>query len=181
MKNGQNETVISNLAKELGIPELKSGKIIIRDERDWRINEKEIDYCWLINVSKSFIGWCWLFSVKFEQSEFREMQNSEELIQGIFTVNSAGEIENLYKEILTSQFQDEIRDLTAYDLFDANKGITLDGVSYEYIVIARNTKINMSLSNPNSDNWKKWEDKVEVLGRSISQKSGIAELKEMFK
>ncbi|MBT31005.1 MAG: hypothetical protein CMO01_15205 [Thalassobius sp.] len=83
-KQKLHQKVIVRLCSELGIPDLRSGKLTIRDEKDWRINEKEIDYCWLVNVSRSFIGWCWLFSLKFNESDFRDKKNPEELIQGIF-------------------------------------------------------------------------------------------------
>lgn len=180
LKSIETGQIILNLAKALGLPELRPGKIVIRDERDWRVNEKEIDYCWLVNISKSFVGWCWLFTIKFEKSEFRDVHNQEELIQGIFTLNKAGDIENLYLETLKNDLDDEIRNLSSFDLFDTNKGRTLDGVNYEYIVISRNANIHISLNNPNVGNWKIWEHKIEILGKSLSQKSGITVLKEIF-
>ncbi|WNJ17132.1 hypothetical protein [Pontibacter sp. G13] len=174
------QKVISNLSAELGIPDLRSGKLTIRDEKDWRINEKEIDYCWLVNVSRSFVGWCWLFSLKFNESDFRDKKNPEELIQGIFTISNEGEIDKLFKESRSQDFNDNVKNLTSYDLFDANRGITLDGVGYEYLIFAPNTEIRISLNNPNSENWKTWEREIFSLGVSLAQKSGVTELKEIF-
>lgn len=175
------QKVISNLSAELGIPDLRSGRFTIRDEKDWRINEREIDYCWLVNVSRSFIGWCWLFSLKFNNNEFRDKKNPEELIQGIFTISNEGEIDKIYKESRLQDFEDKIKDLTSYDLFEANRGVTLDGVSYEYLIFAQNTEIRISLNNPNSENWKNWEREIFSLGEILAQKSGTHALKDFFK
>lgn len=174
------QEVISSLSKELGIPDLRSGKLTIRDEKGWRINEKEIDYCWLVNVSRSFVGWCWLFSLKFNESDFRDKKNPEELIQGIFTVSKEGKIGKLFTESKSQDFNDKIKGLTSYDLFDANQGITLDGVGYEYLIFAPNTEVRISLNNPNSENWKIWESEIFSLGVSLAKKSGVVELKEIF-
>ena len=83
------QKVITNLCSELGIPDLRAGNIVIRDEQNWRTNEMYIDYSWLVNISSSFTGWCWLFSIKFNQTEFREIQNHEKLVKGLFTVKEA--------------------------------------------------------------------------------------------
>lgn len=179
-KSSLHQKVISSLSTELGVPDLKAGKLTIRDQRDWRINEKEIDYCWLVNISRSFVGRYWLFSIKFNESNFRDIQNPEELIQGIFTITKEGEIEKFFKENQTLNFIDKIRDLTSFDLFDANLEITLDGVGYEYLIFAPNTEVKISLNNPNSEIWKIWENEVYNIGKSLWQKSGITELKEIF-
>ncbi|MBT31004.1 MAG: hypothetical protein CMO01_15200 [Thalassobius sp.] len=70
--------------------------------------------------------------------------------------------------------------MTSYDLFDANRGITLDGIGYEYLIFAPNTEIRISLNNPNSKNWKTWEKEIFSLGSRLAKKSEITELKEIF-
>jgi|GEM_PF-1035701 len=174
------QKVISSLANELGLPDLRAGRLVIRDERNWRENEKEIEYCWLVNIARSLVGWCWLFAIKFKESNFRNIANSEELVQGIFTVSKKGAIEIYYQEKQSFNFEDAVKNLTVYDLFDVSTGITLDGVNYEYLVFTPNSKVRMSINNPNSDNWKAWEVEVNKLGKYLAQKSGKAELKELF-
>ena len=88
------QKIEKSLCEKLNIPTLKSGNITIRNEKNWRENEKEIDYCWLINISKSFVGWCWIFSIKFNETHFREKNNPEKIIQGIFTTDKNATIEN---------------------------------------------------------------------------------------
>ena len=167
-----NKKVSSSLSAELGIPDLRSGKLTVRDERVWRVNEKEIDYCWLVNVSRSFVGWCWLFSSKFNESNFRYIKKPEELNEGA--------IDKLFDESKSRDFKDKIRDLTSYDLFDANRGITSDGVGYKYLIFAPNTEIKISINNPNSENRKAWESEIFNLGVSLGRKPGVFELKEIF-
>jgi hypothetical protein len=169
------------LSLKLGIHSLRAVNTTIRDERGWRVNEKQIDYCWLISVAASFVGWCWLFSIKFNPSHFRGISNKEELIQGIFTIDQNGAIGQYYEEHRHLTFRDQVRELTSFDLFDANRGITLDGVEYEYLVFAPNAQIRMTMNNPSSTNWKIWEQTVWQLGTELSEKAGSQEMKAIFK
>lgn len=173
--------VEKSLCKKLEIPSLRAGNITIRDEKRWRVNERYIDYCWLINIAYSFKGWCWIFSIKFNETNFRNFNNPEELIQGIFTIDKKGNIQEFFLQNRESDFQDKIKHINTFDLFDANKGITLDGVSYEYLIFAPNTQIRFTLNNPNSKNWKIWEEIVWKLGYELSSKSHSEKMKEIFK
>lgn len=174
------QKVIACLSSKLGIPDLKAGNITIRDGRNWRINEMFIEYCWLVNISQSFNGWYWLFSIKFNKTEFREFKNPEKLIQGLFTINSQGEIDEFHMITKTNEFVDKIRNLTSYDMFDASRGITLDGVGYEYLIFAQNTEIRMTLNNPNSESWQIWENEIWTISRKLAQNSGSEELNKIF-
>ncbi|MCA0133760.1 hypothetical protein [Winogradskyella alexanderae] len=179
-KQELHQKVIANLCSELNIPDLRAGNLTIRDERNWRTNEICIDYSWLVNISQSFKGWCWLFSIKFNKTQFREFQNPEKLIQGLFTIDNNGEIIELYTETITDKIEDKIRDLKSYDMFDANLGITLDGVGYEYLIFAPNTEIKMTLNNPNSESWKIWENEIWTISKKLARNSGIDDLKEII-
>ncbi|UII33652.1 hypothetical protein LVD17_07440 [Fulvivirga ulvae] len=179
LKHKFHQNVVKSLASKLGIPHLRSGNATIRDNRGWRIDES-IEYCWLIGISKSFVGWCWLYSIKFNQNSFRKKSNPDELIQGIFTVDKEGKIGEFYQKHRPQDYVDKIRRLTSYDLFDANRGLTLDGIGYEYFVFAPNAEIKISLNNPNSENWKVWENEVWRVGRELSLNSGIQVSKELF-
>ena len=179
-KQELHQKVIANLCSVLEIPDLRAGSLTIRDEQNWRKNEIYIDYSWLVNISQSFKGWCWLFSIKFNKTEFREFQNPERLIQGLFTIDNQGNISELYINTVTDKLEDKIRDLTSYDMFDANRGVTLDGVGYEYLIFAPNTEIRMTLNNPNSKNWKIWENEIWTIGKKLAQNSKIDNLKEIF-
>ena len=174
------QKVIANLCAQLDIPDIRAGKLTIRDERNWRVNEKEISYCWLVNISRSFVGWCWICYVKFNESNFRDVENPEELIKVLCTTDQAGNIDKLHIDTKSQNFEDKIRDITAYDMFDANLGFTLDGVTYEFIVFAPNTELRITLNNPNSENWKKWEKEIWKIGGNLAEESGIDELKEIF-
>lgn len=168
------------LCEKLKIPSLRSGNITIRDKQNWRINEKQIDYCWLINISRSFVGWCWLFSIKFNAYKFREINNPEKLIQGIFTIDNKHEIGEFYREHRINDFSDKIKEITTFDFFNANKGISLDGIGYEYLIFAPNLKARLTLNNPNSKHWKIWENAVWELGQKLSKEANSVELQEIF-
>ncbi|MFK8058849.1 MAG: hypothetical protein AB8B78_02055 [Polaribacter sp.] len=180
-RNKIHQDIEKKLSLKLGIPSLRGGKIIIRNKEKFRVNEKEIDYSWLINVSQSFLGWYWLFSLKFNETSFRENHNPEKLIQGIFMVDENGEIINLYREEKTNNIIDNIKELKLYDLFETNQGLTIDGVYYEYLIFNKNSEIKMSLNNPKSPNWKQWENNVLELGKKLSLNSENKELLTFFK
>lgn len=174
------QTVEIALCEKLEIPSLRSGNITIRDKRNWRINEKQVDYCWLINISRSFVGSCWLFSIKFNGYKFREINNPAELIQGIFTIDHNNEIHEFYLEHRPEGFLDKIKEITNLDLFNTNAGITLDGILYEYLIFSPNLKARFILNNPNAKNWKIWENAVWELGQNLSRKANSIELQEIF-
>lgn len=168
-----------SLAENLGLSELKSGRQVIRNEKGWRENEKSIDYIWVVQIARSFISWGGLFSIKFNENKFRENSNNEELLQGIFICNQTG-IEQVYSRTL----QDLTKDIFGhfrFNLFESNNGITLDGVSYNVRVIAPNIDTLIRLNNPNTEDWKKWEQEVWTLGKELANESECQELVNLFK
>lgn len=167
-----------SLAESIGLSELKSGGQVIRNDKGWRENEKLIDYIWVVQISRSFIGWGGLFSIKFNENKFREHSNSEELVQGIFICNQTG-IEQVYSRT----FQDLRKDIVGhfrFNLFEVNNGITSDGVSYNVRVIAPNVDTFIQLNNPNTVDWRKWEQEVWTLGKELANESDCQVLMNLF-
>lgn len=168
-----------SLATKLGLSELKSGIQAIRNKHGWRENEKSIEYIWIVQISRSFVGWGGLFSIKFNENEFREHSNQEQLVQGLFISNQTG-IGQIYTETLP----DTSNDITKYfkfNPFDVNKGITLDGVCYNVRIIAPNIDTFMQLNNPNTKDWKKWETELWTMGRKLAKEANNQELIDLFK
>ncbi|BDD12756.1 hypothetical protein FUAX_51880 (plasmid) [Fulvitalea axinellae] len=174
------QKIIENLCSKLEIPDLKAGNLTIRDELGWRINEKRIGYSWLVNISNSFTDSCWLFSIQFNKSAFRKIQNPEQLIQGIFTVDGKGDIIKFHMMKKIDDMEDKVKSLTSYDMFDANLSVTLNGIIYKYLIFAPNTEIRMTLNNPHSKNWRIWENEIQAIGKKLSQDSDSETLKKIF-
>lgn len=167
-----------SIAGNLGLSELKSGMQIIRDKNGWRENEKLIEYIWLVQVSRSFVGWGGLFSIKFNENKFREYSNKEEVIQGIYISNQSG-IGQVFTETLSDTSKDII-EYFQFNLFEANKGITLDGVCYNVRIIAPNIDTYIRINNPNTEGWIQWEQEVWTLGKKISKESNNSEMINLF-
>lgn len=167
-----------SLAESLGLSELKSGRQVIRNDKGWRENEKTIDYIWVVQISRSFIGWGGLFSIKFIENKFREHSNKEELVQGIFICNQTG-IERVYSRTLHDITKDIVGHFR-FNLFEANNGIALDGVSYNLRVIASNIDTFIQLNNPNTEDWRKWEREVWTLGKELANESDCQDLVNLF-
>ncbi|WP_205514287.1 hypothetical protein [Longitalea arenae] len=167
-----------SLATNLGLTELKSGVQVIRDKNGWRENEKSIEYIWVVQISRSFVGWGGVFAIKFNENIFREHSNKEELFQGVFISNNNG-IGNFYSEILADTSQDIIRHFNL-NLFDAKKGVTFDGVSYNVRIIALNINTFIQVNNPNTADWKRWETEVWTIGSKLAKKSNNKELISLF-
>ena len=168
------------LCKKLELPTIRAGRIALRDEREWKTNEISIEYSWMIKISVSFKGWCWLFVIKLGANKFRDIQNPETLMKGIFTLNGAGELEEFYLKKERIDFTDKVKDVKNVELYDTNNGITLDGVSYEYLLFGFNNEIRFYLNNPVSQNWRIWEKAVYTLGEKLSEESGSKYLTEIF-
>ena len=99
-------------------------------------------------------------------------------MQGAFICNQEG-IEQVYSRTL----QDLTKDIVGhfqFNLFEANKGITLDGVSYNVRVMAHNVDTFIQLNNPNTEDWRKWEQEVWTLGKELANKSDCQELVNLF-
>lgn len=172
------QNIEKSLANKLGLSEMNNGTQVIRNEKGWRENEKKIESIWIVFMSRSFIGWGGIFSIKFNENNFREYINSDELIQGVFTFDST-EIKDLYIETLQNT-SDKIAEISNFNLFDAGKGITLDGVSYNFHIITNNINTIIKLNNPNTDEWKKWEEEIFNIGSELSFKSNVTELINLF-
>lgn len=175
---GSIERIEKQLATEFGLEQLRSGSHVIRNEKGWRENEKEIEYVWIVRMSRSFVGWGGLFSIRFNESKFQEHDNPNELVKGIFIDNKDG-IDKFYFDIVRDT-TDNVAEILNFNLFEANKGIALDGVSYSVRIIARNIDTFIHLNNPNSGEWKEWEKMVWAMGRDLAERSGNNEMIQLF-
>ncbi len=167
-----------SLAAKLGLTELESGIQIIRDNNGWRENEKSIRYIWIVTIARSFVGWGGLFSIQFNENKFRDHSNQEELIQGIFILNNDG-----VDQIYTKRSLDATYNITQFfklNLFEANKGINTDGVSYNVKIIAPNIDTFIQINNPNTDEWKKWEMEIWTMGKKLARESNDKEMINLF-
>lgn len=176
---GYTQQLEKMLAAKLGLEELRSGGHTIRNEKGWRENEKMVDYTWLITIARSFIGWGGLFAVRFSESRFREHMNPAGLQLGLFLISN-GSIDKIYTET-RADLTDTIAENFHFDLLDANKGITLDGVEYGIRINAPNIDTFIRVNNPEADKWKKWEAAVWDLGRELAGRAGDMEMIELFK
>lgn len=166
------------IAHHLELPELRSGNITIRNEKGWRENEKFIAYAWVVEMDRFSVGSGGVFAVKFNETPFRDQCNKEELVQGVFRSSDSG-IQHFYKDSLSDTSLD-IADLFNLNLLDANKGITLDGVSYKLGIDAMNIRTFIEVGNPNTDAWQKWETKIWEMGSRLAKASDNLELISLF-
>lgn len=51
------QKIEKSIAAHLNLSELKNGIQIIRNEERVRENEVDIDYIWIVNIARSFVGW----------------------------------------------------------------------------------------------------------------------------
>ncbi|KAA5543956.1 hypothetical protein [Adhaeribacter rhizoryzae] len=174
------QQIEKKIALRLGLSDLTVGPQIIRDEKGWRDNEIRIKYIWIATVSRSFVGNGGVFSLKFEETSFREKRNPARLVQGVFITGQQAQIPHIYFEEEHKNFTDNIKDLKSWDLFEPNNGIALDGVSYRFHVLALNSDVTITLNNPQSEPWKKWEDNIWDLGKRLSANSKTQELIGLF-
>jgi hypothetical protein len=100
------------------------------------------------------------------------------LTQGVFICNQSG-IEQVHTKTL-SDVKKDIIEYFQFNLFEANKVITLDGVSYNVRVIAPNVDTFIQLNNPNTMDWREWEQKVQKLAGELANESDNQNLIDLF-
>jgi len=166
------------IAEQFGLSSLHSGGHVVRNEKGWRENEKEIDYAWIVHMARSFAGWGGLFAVQFKERIFRDQFNPTELVHGLFLSGDTA-ITSIHIE-QPSGIPDKIATLPGFALFDAGTGITLDGVSYSFRTIAPNISTTIELNNPHSAAWKPWISEVWELGKHLAHKAGNPEMIQLF-
>lgn len=167
------------LLKKLGLPELRSGAITIRDERGWRQDEISIDYIWIVCMNRSFIGCGGLVGIKFNEHTFRSKHHPEELLTAIFSEGPKG-IDEYYEQRTLDTGSDSVVSQFRVDLFNANKGIALDGVSYNIHIIAPNIDTIIIANNPTTPDWKKWESEIWTVGKRLAIITQRQELIDLF-
>ena len=168
------------MPENFGLTSLSAGWHTLRNEKGWRDNEIEIDYIWICKIKTAFAGSLGIITLKYERSEFRQVENLEKLVQGIFVFDSEDNLTGLYTKTQNDEFYDHVRQIEGLELFTANTGVTLDGVSYEYNIIASNIESHINVSNPNSQQWKKWEREVWNLANKLGENSNNAVIKHLL-
>jgi len=173
------QRIEESLANSIGVPKLKSGPHIIRDDRGWRQDEKSIEYIWVILVDRHFVGRGGLITAKFNEHTFRGRSHPEELVQGVFSIGADHLIQEFYQE-KADRHADQVIDCFQLDLFNANKGIRLDGVSYRIHIMSNNIDTVVCVANPVTQHWRKWEAEIQKLATKLAANSGSRELIKLF-
>ena len=99
----------------------------------------------------------------------------------IFTIDEKGSLESIFDEDETEKFSNLIPDFKEVDLFEAIRGITLDGIIYQIKLISDNIKTSIEVNNPNHKSWKSLENKIWEMGIELANKSNDDKLKKVFK
>jgi len=178
------EMALSQLEKEIasrfGLESLRSGGHTIRNDKGWRDNEIEIDYIWLIFFEPAFSENGGIINIKYKESQFREIKNAEKLEKAIFSLSDKHKILSFYKEEESENFSNLLQAFNKLDLFEQNKGITLDGISYRIKLFTMNTVVTIDLNNPNHESWRELELEILQMGKAMSERSNNVLLKKLF-
>ena len=166
------------IASKYGMSDLRSGGHVLRDEREWRVNEKQIEYSWIVLISQYFHGQAGVFTVKFNSNPFLIHQNPGELLRGIFIYNGKN-INHIHGRFF-NETEDPIISGLGYKLFEPDNSLTLDGVVYHFMARAGNKESFMQLTNPRSESWRVWEEEVWRIGKELAPGSGVKEMLVFF-
>ena len=78
----------------------------------------------------------------------------------IFTINKDRKLDSIFQEDENENFSNLIPAFKEIDLFEANRGITLDRITYQIKLISNNIKTTIEVNNPNHKSWKKFETEI---------------------
>lgn len=168
------------IGREFNIEYIHAGPVTVRNERGWRDNEKRIEYYWSVEISRSLAGWLSVFTIKFGESSYRDIQNKSELVHGIITLKQNGELDRIYYETYHGDTPDPIKEINNFDLFDAKTGITIGGIQYNFYIVVHGIESSISVSNPTNEKWKVAAKHVYGLGTELASRSGHEEWIEFF-
>ena len=101
-----------------------------------------------------------LFGIKLKENHFREHHNPDSLILGIYIQNEEGHLIEFHSQKRNDDFNDPIKEVSHFNLFNAGDHLTIDGVIYHCRIVANNIDTQLSLSNPHSPEFKRWEAQV---------------------
>ncbi|HLP14102.1 MAG TPA: hypothetical protein VK177_19375 [Flavobacteriales bacterium] len=155
------------------------GGKVIRDDRGFRENEKFMEYFHQVNITMN-AGSVTLFSAKFKESKFRTTLNLEELLTGIIALNTQNNLPLKHVESSSTDFNDPIREIPKFDLFEKDDSITLDGIHYELLIYASGAKTFIDFGNPHGPAWSDVEKRIWTLGRKLAVNSNIDFFKAFF-
>lgn len=167
------------IALKLGLEDFHSGCQVIRNEKGWRDNEKQLAYAWIVHIDRFLVGFGGAFAVKFNANTFREQHNPTELVQGIFRNNKEG-LTDFYVQV-SNNLVDKIVAIEKFNLFKANSGITLDGIGYRFTIYAGGIHSTIVLNNPKEGGWDSWETELFAIGRELAEQSGCEALVALFR
>jgi len=166
------------LAHRFQLDSLRAGNHTIRNEKRWRENEIAIDFISLVTFDVFGRGTGGMITLKYEGTEFREHINPEKVINGIFIHDEYGNITSFYKEETTDTQLVQI--MNGLDLFSANEGITLDGISYRIRLFSSNIETTIEVGNPNHPSWRIWEKEIWSIAKRLSDKAQSPKLATFF-
>ena len=169
-----------DLISILQIEDFRAGGHVIRDENGWRENECSVDYVWVLYFNKGAFGSGGLFHLKYNENPFREYNNPEQLVKGIFSLQANGSIDSHYLEEENTSFSDFRPLINQLDLFNANKGITLGGIEYQLHLFDLNITTSIKVGNPNHPSWINLEKVIWEMGNDLAQQSKKNDLIGLF-
>lgn len=171
----------NQIASKIGLSELnKTGITILRDENSFRINEKDIEYFWILNFNHlTTEGDYGIFTIKFKESSFRGIKNQKEIIRGIFNL-SKDKINHFHSENDTQNFDDKIAEkFNSLDLF-YTKDISENEVPsiIELLIEFENISAKIDCQYIKNKKWTDWNNEIIQFSKSLSSKSKILKLQK---
>ncbi|MBL4586507.1 MAG: hypothetical protein JKX84_05575 [Flavobacteriales bacterium] len=172
----------NQIAPKIGLSELEeTGITILRDENSFRINEKDIEYFWILNFNHlTTEGDYGIFTIKFKESRFRGIKNQKEIIRGIFNLKKE-KIDHLYFETDTLNFDDKIAEkFNGLDLFytkdlDENEVPSI----IELLIEFENISAKIDCQYIVNKNWVDWNNEIIKFSKNISEKSKNLDLQKV--
>jgi hypothetical protein len=171
----------NQIASKIGLSELdKTGITILRDENSLRINEKDIEYFWILNFNHlTTDGDYGIFTIKFKESSFRGIKNQKETIKGIFNLKKE-KIDHFYFEADNLNFEDKIAEkFNALDLF-YTKDIDENEVPsiIELLIEFENISAKIDCQYTPNKKWVDWNNEIIKFSKNISEKSKNLDLQK---
>ena len=163
--------LIERLSQTLGVPELRCGTQILRNQKGWRDDEIEVDYLWYALVMPSFHPRAAIGMAHMDESEFRGKKHPA-VIRAAVVISDRGKDQvgsSTFAEVTEDPLVEAIRGV---ELLPENRSLCLDGICYELRTSGWEIDATLRIRNPQTATLRAIEQSLFQVVSTVQKQTG---------
>ena len=169
------EPALRQLSEALGLPELRSGRHALRNDKGWLDDKIEVGFLWHALVMPSFHSWAAIGMVHMDQSEFRGKSHAAIIKAAVVLFDhSDGHVQSCSA---TEMDRDPLAEaLRGVQLLSVDRNVYLDGIGYRICTSGWGINATLHISNPRAASLRAIEHSLFQVASSVQKQTGMVEL-----